>query len=208
MIKLPKRSIKFGVGKEIGGAVYVHRAYMDVLPEMAAKCLGFLVNETEFTVVKYAEKAQTVSFIESPDFDIASEPEVGDLVTVTFGGKTTCRKRLSDPYIYHHKWLFVKDEYSGFDVKASRQRSLAWLELEGIDRKRIGRQSYWDMHVVPRIQSSDIEWLSSKEAASRLRVSDCELSHLRNAGKLKFKKRGNAFFYCVSQSSQPDGLGP
>jgi len=207
MVRLPKRSTRFGVGKEIGGAVYVHRSYMDALPEIAAKCLGFLDDETEYAVVKYAEKAETVSFIQSPNFDIASEPEVGDLITVTFGGKTTRRKRLSDPYIYHHKWLFVKDEYTGFDVEESRQRSLTWLAIEGIDKKRIGRQSYWDQHVVPRIESSDVEWLSSREAAVRLNLSDCELSHLRNAGKLKFKKRGNAFFYGVSLSGQPDGSG-
>lgn len=206
MVKLPKRSTRFGVGKEIGGAVYVHRSYMSALPEIAAKCLGFLECEMEYTVVKFAEKAKTVSFIQSPDFDLASEPQVGDLVTVTFSGNATRRKRLTDPYIYHHKWLFVRDDYSGFDVDESRRRSLAWLSLDGIDKNRIGRQSYWERHVVPRIPSHDAQWLSSKEMATRLNVTDCELSHLRNEGKLKFKKRGNAFLYQFYPASQLGGL--
>lgn len=201
MDKLPKRSAKFGVGKEIGGAVYVHRSYLEVLPATVNKCLSFL-DAAEFTVVKYAEKPQTVSFIQSPDFDLASEPVVGDLITVTFDGRATRRKRLSDPYIYHHKWLFVKDDYSGFNVEESRQRSLAWLSLDGIDKKRIGRQSYWEKHVVPRIQPLSDNWLSSREMAARLQVSDCELSHLRNSGKLEFEKRGNAFFYREPPSYQ------
>lgn len=195
MTKLPKRSKTFGVGKDIGGAVYIHRSYIELLPEMVLRCARLLAPKTEFSVVKYSEKAETASFIDSPDFDDASEPLVGDVATVSFGGQVTKRKRLSDPYIYHHKWRFVKDDYAGFDVEESKRRSLAWLVLDGIDKQRIGRRSYWEKHVVPRIESSSIEWVSSREAASRLHVSDCELSHLRLAGKLNFVKRGNAYFY-------------
>jgi len=36
---------------------------------------------------------------------------------------------------------------------------------------------------------------SSKEAKAALKVQDCELVHIRNAGKLRFLKRGNAFMY-------------
>jgi hypothetical protein len=38
-------------------------------------------------------------------------------------------------------------------------------------------------------------WYSSKEAKSILKISDCELMHRREAGKLIFVKKGNAFFY-------------
>lgn len=43
--------------------------------------------------------------------------------------------------------------------------------------------------------SQDHQWLKSREARQVLRVSDCELAHLRQAGKLRFMKRGNAFLY-------------
>lgn len=39
------------------------------------------------------------------------------------------------------------------------------------------------------------KYLNSKEAKVALKVQDCDLAHIRNAGKLKFEKKGNAFMY-------------
>ena len=39
------------------------------------------------------------------------------------------------------------------------------------------------------------EWLSSSEAREKLRISSCALMHRREAGQLRFKKKGNAFLY-------------
>jgi hypothetical protein len=44
------------------------------------------------------------------------------------------------------------------------------------------------------------EWLSSKEAQKKLKIKSCDLMHLREAGKLKFKKVGNAYFYFFPDS--------
>lgn len=38
-------------------------------------------------------------------------------------------------------------------------------------------------------------WLSSKESKKIAKLKDCDLMHYRTAGKLKFEKRGNAYFY-------------
>ena len=38
-------------------------------------------------------------------------------------------------------------------------------------------------------------WLKSREATKELKVSDCDLMHLREAGKLEYKKDKNAFLY-------------
>ena len=38
-------------------------------------------------------------------------------------------------------------------------------------------------------------YLTSKEAKKELRIGDCDLAHIRNAGKLNFKKKGNSFLY-------------
>ena len=38
-------------------------------------------------------------------------------------------------------------------------------------------------------------WLTSQEVRAKLRLSSCHLMHLREAGQLKFQKKGNAFFY-------------
>ena len=53
--------------------------------------------------------------------------------------------------------------------------------------------------------SKEQNWLGSREAKQVLRVSDCELAHRRQAGKLRFMKKGNAFLYladdCEKQKS-------
>ena len=40
--------------------------------------------------------------------------------------------------------------------------------------------------------------LSSKEAKSLLKVSDCHLAHIRGSGKIKFTKKGNAYLYSIN----------
>lgn len=141
---LPKRSARFKVGKEIGGAVYVHKQYESLLPEAVQKAKSFLPPEFSYTVVKFQISDQTVSFIQSTDFDSADEPIVGDLYTVKADGSASFRRQLTDPWIYHHKWLFVADDYNGFDVEESKQRSLQWLALSNIDFQRIGKRSHWE----------------------------------------------------------------
>ena len=41
-------------------------------------------------------------------------------------------------------------------------------------------------------------YMSTKEVKSTLRVQDCDVMHLREAGKMKFTKKGNAFWYLRS----------
>ena len=42
------------------------------------------------------------------------------------------------------------------------------------------------------------KWLNSQDTKKALKISDCQLMHKRLAGKLKFKKVGNAYFYLIS----------
>lgn len=153
-IKLPKRSARFGVGKEIGGAVYVHKVYQHVFPDPFEKAKKALPPDFEYTVVKYDLFTDAVSFIQSDDFDSTAEPTVGDLHTIRPDGTCTFRRKLSDPWIYHHKWLFVLDDYSGFDVEKSKARSMEWLRLPDIDFTRIGRKSFWEQNVLNRLVQS------------------------------------------------------
>jgi len=103
---------------------------------------------------------------------------------------------LADPDIYHHKWLFVADDYQGFDVVASKTRSEQWIALGDVDRSRIGRKSYWEERVVPQLNEEPPErWVRSADARKELRLSTCDLSHLREAGKIESKKIGNAYLY-------------
>lgn len=192
---LPKRCGKFGVGKRIGGAVYVHRKYESALGEPVENAKARLPPGFVYTVIKRNEMNGNFSFIHCPDFDTADEPSAGDYAVVKSDGSVMLNAGLADRYIYHHKWLFVAEDYEGFDVAASVERSAAWMSLPDVDKSLIGRASYWNKHVVPRLSDpTDDAWLRSEEIRKRLKTT-CELAHLRDAGKLPFKKQGNAYLY-------------
>ncbi len=48
------------------------------------------------------------------------------------------------------------------------------------------------------MESENNHSLTSKETKKLLKVSDCELSHIRLSGKLKFHKKGNSFMYALN----------
>ena len=131
--------------------MYVHRSYEDRLGPVVQIAKTKLPPTFRYNVVKYNYRTRNVSFVQCDDFDVAPEPTVGDIVTIDNEGNVRLRPRARDPEVYHHKWLFVADDYQGFDVQESKRRSAAWLQLDGVDRRRIGRKSYWETHVVPRI---------------------------------------------------------
>lgn len=148
---LPVRSRRYGIGKEIGSAVYVHRQYEDRLGQVVAQAKRWLPEGCAYDVVKYNGHTQAVSFIQCSGFDAEPEPSVEAVVIVRADGTVQRRAVPADPPIYHHKWLFVDDDYVGFDIEESRRRSAAWLALSEVDKSRIGRRSYWDAHVGPRL---------------------------------------------------------
>lgn len=125
----PIRRSKYGVGKEIGGDVYLHKQYVDkVIPKelwsAAVDALEESYPDFEYNCVRYSPKTQSISFQEAPDFDTAREPVVGDYITYTPGKPL---KKGHSNYIWHHKWLWVMNDYSGFDVAESWNWSKAWL---------------------------------------------------------------------------------
>lgn len=90
------------------------------------------------------------TFFDSPDFDKADEPVAGKYVRVPFNGILKDGETKS---IWHHKWLWVKDNYKGFDVEKSFNRSQTWLKIPNIDFARIGSREFWEKNVVPKITS-------------------------------------------------------
>lgn len=157
MAFLPKRSKRFGVGKEIGGAVYVHRDYEIVLGPSIENAKLQLPAAYEYNVVKFGIHNGNFSFILCPDFDTEPEPHISRVFIVKPNGGARLVSQPKDPNIYHHKWLFVASDYAGFDVSESEVRSRRWLGLPNVDKSKIGRQGYWRTNVLPRIgcDSSD-----------------------------------------------------
>jgi len=139
-------------GKVIGGSTYLHASAIVGGPfEVAVFRAALKLPEAfRWTVAKVNEATGAITFTRSPDFDTADEPRVGDAVRVDKAGELHAQAAQDDPWIYHHKWQMVREDYAGFDVAESRARSAAWGELD-VDRSRIGRLSYWTEHVLPRL---------------------------------------------------------
>lgn len=146
------RDPEAGVGKRMGNCLYVHRSAEDVLPQDELKqAKAQLPSKFDYEIVKYDRNINAFSFIQSPDWDKDPEPTVGDSFSVKRDGTTQFRNASKKTQIYHHKWQFVRDSYPGFNVAASKRRSLQWRGLPNIDSNRIGYKDYWDANVEPRI---------------------------------------------------------
>lgn len=142
-----KRS-RLGVGKDIGGEIYLHRQYEHLVPDQVALAEAKRVLEVSFPGVKYNAlkfSKDGFTFFTSPDFDTVDEPEAGYWVRIHGG---LCKSGTTRS-IWHHKWLWVDDDYAGFDVEASFRRSQAWLSIPDIDFSRIGNRAFWNEKVVP-----------------------------------------------------------
>lgn len=125
------RRYKNNVGKQVGPQIYVHKYYADeVIPKAIwDKANGILTRSNpdfDFNSVVFDVNAKVVRFDEAPDFDTAREPHVGNYIMVYLDGKRPPRVGHSDS-IWHHKWLWVKDDYTGFDVDKSKEWSRIWL---------------------------------------------------------------------------------
>ena len=141
---------EYDVGKVIGGAVYVHVRYvLDVVPPDLLAKAGALVVGFNWMAVRYDPKKGTVRFDEAPDFDSAREPRTGYMVTVFPNGTTRNSKGSADlpsspsDRIWHHKWMWVRDDYNGFDVAESKRWSGVW-PLRIKNKSKIGTRALWE----------------------------------------------------------------
>ncbi|HBH18412.1 MAG TPA: hypothetical protein DDX14_05650 [Cyanobacteria bacterium UBA9579] len=153
---IPPRSKEYGVGKVMGSQVYLHKEYENVLKNDGLNLAkSSIPADFTYDIICYDKKDKSFSFISSPDFNTANEPVRGDAYKVKPSETVKYVKPPKDPLIYHHKWLFVKDDYAGFDVEASKKRSEHWTSLDNIDSSRIGRKSYWEKHKIPKITAKE-----------------------------------------------------
>lgn len=122
--------------KKIGGAIYIHRSNVDELTQEQLDLVWdrwAMLADTDypcnsFEVIKI--KNDTVSFIECEGWDELREPVVGNAYNVKADGSVKLtKKRKNNPQIYHHKWMFVPEDYEGFDVEESKEWSKKWLSV-------------------------------------------------------------------------------
>jgi hypothetical protein len=126
---------KNNVGKQVGSQLYVHKNYAgEVVPkerlEKAQNILKQNFPNFAYNCLMHDSSNGDVRFDEAPDFDTAREPVVGNMVTIKSDGVV---KTAKSNMIWHHKWLWVKDDYTGFDLDESKKWSQLWAsKLEGI----------------------------------------------------------------------------
>lgn len=127
------------VGKHIRNYVYAHRNYhSEIVPNdvweraiLCAETEGF-----EFRCFRYNTKTREIVLHEAPDFDTAREPIPGSTLRIT---DDLIRLGYCDQ-IWHHKWLWVKDDYDGFDVAESWNWSKKYLAVLHDDGTKVANR--------------------------------------------------------------------
>ena len=125
-----KRS-KYGVGKLIGGKLYAHKNYIhDIVPaeviDAAMDLLDDHFPDFEYNCFRWDPSKKELLLQECPDFNTAREPVVGTCIKIT---EESAEETQFFNQIFHHKWLWVTDDYTGFDVSESWEWSKEWLSV-------------------------------------------------------------------------------
>lgn len=92
-------------------------------------------------VIKYNSKDNSISLIETPNWDIANEPDVGNGIKISLDMNVKILKAKGQ--IYHSKENFVNSDYTGFDINKAKQRTKLWNTIPNLNKNKIGWKSYW-----------------------------------------------------------------
>lgn len=124
-----QRSKKYGVGKEMAGKIYIHKKYIYriISPKLLRRAMSCLPQGFKFNCLMINKNKNIIRFDQSPEFDTVMEPSTGDFVSVDLS--TMKARRGHSDSIWHHKWMWVDDDYDGFDVDASYLWSKQWTQF-------------------------------------------------------------------------------
>ena len=181
-----QRDKKHCLGKRISCHLWIHKNYVnDIFTEEEFMKFHSKVPTTlNYNILRIDLSKNEIAFICCNDFDTSNEPIVGDSIRITkednYYSASKINKQPQNPLIYHHKWLFVKDNYKGFNVEKSKERSLEWKRVLGVDKKvssRIGRLSFWN------------DWLHCKNITSRISISKYLKNNKKNISKTNKVKK-------------------
>ena len=156
------------IGKRVGNNLYIHLSAMDTLSNqefsLVYQKLSLIPADALYCILKINTKENKVSFINSLDWNTASEPEVGDCYSVNEKNEVKFIK--SKGQIYHHKWQFVQEDYDGFDVAESKKWSDIWQDSNVVKQLKIkdknylckiGYKDYFDREIKNKILDSKEE---------------------------------------------------
>jgi hypothetical protein len=155
-------------GKKVGPHFYIHKSAIGHLSPTSLAIVEERmrsIGNWDYDIIKIDSLTGNVSFIQVHQWDEIDEPLTGDSLVVYPDGTTKIhRMSVKDPLIYHHKWSFVGDDYTGFDPQESFERSERWITNPALQElindpsekfsSKIGRSSYWREKVIPHMRRS------------------------------------------------------
>lgn len=153
-----QRNKKYGVGKSVGNDIYFHKHYLecfDFANEITDK-LSLIPSNFFFNIIRYNLKIRDISFIFSPNFLDSYFPIVSNSIKVKADNlipeiKIKIRTFKNNPPIYHHRWLFVKDDFGGFNVETDFKWSKLWVKTPNLIPNRYGFLRHWVDISLPKI---------------------------------------------------------
>lgn len=150
--------------KKLIDTFYVHKSNLE---ELMDKIPGFedtsvlswaiyymTTQRLEYEIIKYDAKNHTFSLIQCPTWDVRYEPVAGDSY-IFKKYEVPPKMRTGGTTVYHQKHLFVSDNYTGFDIEKSKERtelleSIPWYKE---NKSRIGSKKIWEEF----LKSQDLE---------------------------------------------------
>jgi len=140
--------MKLKVGKQLPQAVYIHKDYIEQLPDVLRNRVHLataMVGDTKkYNLVKVSKKEDKVSFMTYTNFDSDPHPSLRHSTVVDVGKdsiKEVDYSKRENPPILHRKETFVGEDYTNF--KKFRSLTVA-EEKEGLlSRNDIGTKKQW-----------------------------------------------------------------
>lgn len=138
------------IGKRVGSCIYAHKQYeTEIVPvnvlKKAKRLLKTIYCGNTYTCIKYDKKTNNITFQWSSTFDRWDEPKIDKCFLVKADGTSRILPDKKDPQIWHHKWMWVADNYEGFNVEKSKERSKQWEpHVTKEEKSKIGTLSFWN----------------------------------------------------------------
>lgn len=161
---------KNNVGKQVGSQIYVHKLYAnEVIPKILLQKAENILTKSnpdfDYNAIMFDPKQGIIRFDQASDFDTAREPHVGDYIVVYINENKPLQTGHSDS-IWHHKWLWVKDDYTGFNVDKSKEWSRIWLSK--LDEPAKGTDLTWNSQLKNVGLDNEIEKISEQYFLSEI----------------------------------------
>ena len=141
--------------KRVGYNLYAHKSNIaELKSKLSERLIGYLDAviicmekeiDAPYHIIKVDTKGEKISLIECFDWDKHYEPIVGDSYCFDISKGTYSMKK-GGTKVYHHRWMFVSENYKGFDLEKSKQRTWMLWDIPEFQecKNKVGSLKYWE----------------------------------------------------------------